>query len=403
MCRWITVLSSEDFCLRDIIFKPSHSLIQMSVDASWHPGYSEVNNHVMNGDGFGIGWYYRPTERRLTENGENGIEQTTLRRAAVFKDILPAWNNLNLREICESTMSDCFIAHVRAASPGTGVNQVNCHPFKVGRLMFCHNGRIQQFILVRRRMQALFTDHIHQLVRGTTDSENIFALLLTYLSQDGTSDVPPWEQTTPFGHERLIRAIKKTLRQIEILSQEAGLGDGFNTCNFSLTDGDSMVCTRFCSKSPHIDPPSLYFAFGDAQDLYKELTDEEQDELLLNHVDQHDDLTEPMTDTSSLEDDGDSSAGEESGSESDQPTVLRTVPLQLALSKPGKILSNVDAEKACLIVSSNPLTKTHTWHRMPKNSILWYKRGSFPELRLIASNTKSMDAIMAGGMLGQYA
>jgi hypothetical protein len=109
-----------------------------------------------------------------------------------------------------------------------------------------------------------------------------------------------------------------------------------------------------------------------------------------------------MTDTSSLEDEGDnSSAGEES--ESDQPTVLRTVPIQLALSKPGQILSNVDAEKACLIVSSNPLTKTHTWHRMPKNSILWYKRGSFPELRLIASKTKSMDANMAGGMLGQYA
>jgi predicted glutamine amidotransferase len=259
--------------------------------------------------------------------------------------------------------------------------------------MFCHNGRIEKFILVRRRMQELLTDHIHTMVRGTTDSENIFALILTYLSQDGKSEVPPWEQTTPFGPERLIIAIKKALRQIEILSQAAGLGGGFNTCNFSLTDGDSMVCTRYCSKAhAGIDPPSLYFAFGDAQDLYNELTVEEQENPLLI-TQPNDDLTDPMTDAS--EDDLDSSsAGEES--ESDQPH-LRTIPIQLALSKPGRILANVDAKKACLIVSSNPLTKTHTWHRMPRNSLLWYTRGSFPELRLIRPKTMSVV-----GLNGQF-
>lgn len=53
MCRWITLLSSEQICLSDVILTPPNSLIQLSKDASFHPGYGDINNHVTNGDGFG--------------------------------------------------------------------------------------------------------------------------------------------------------------------------------------------------------------------------------------------------------------------------------------------------------------------------------------------------------------
>jgi glutamine amidotransferase len=198
MCRWITLLSSQEVSLADIVLTPSNSLVQLSKDASFHPGNSSVNNHVMNGDGFGVGWYHHNqvstndhngNVRRVTpppsENGSNNDSQLTRSTlAAVFKDTQPAWNNINLRELCMATRSDCMIAHVRAASAGTGVSQVNCHPFKAGRLLFCHNGRIETAFKIRRAMMDKLTEEAFLSVRGTTDSECIFALILTFLTKD---------------------------------------------------------------------------------------------------------------------------------------------------------------------------------------------------------------------------
>jgi predicted glutamine amidotransferase len=120
--------------------------------------------------------------------------------AAVFKDVFPAWNNMNLRELCMATSSDCIMAHVRAASKGTGISHQNCHPFKAGRLLFCHNGRVFEFFRFKRRFRELLTDEAYNSIMGTTDSENLFALLLTYLARDGHNEgVSPFDQTKPFG------------------------------------------------------------------------------------------------------------------------------------------------------------------------------------------------------------
>ena len=56
MCRWITLISSRPVTSSDLVLTPSNSLIHQSRDASFHPGYDESNNAVMNGDGFGLGW-----------------------------------------------------------------------------------------------------------------------------------------------------------------------------------------------------------------------------------------------------------------------------------------------------------------------------------------------------------
>jgi glutamine amidotransferase len=258
MCRWITLLSTHPVSLSDIILSPSNSLIQLSKDASYHPEFGDMNNHVTNGDGFGVGWYHCNaciinTSNRdvITSNTtmtlSNGDDKDTTismtsimlqrRYAAVFKDTQPAWNNCNLRELCEAVQSDCIIAHVRAASVFAGISQQNCHPFKVGRLLFCHNGRIGNFNSVRRQFHTLLSDESYIHLKGTTDSETLFALLCTYLSQDGYP-VSPYHQTEPYGHERLTAAVKKVLKSIEhILSiNTPPIPDSnFSTLNFSIT------------------------------------------------------------------------------------------------------------------------------------------------------------------------
>ncbi|WP_405677167.1 class II glutamine amidotransferase [Streptomyces sp. NBC_00868] len=159
MCRWLAY-SGTPMLLDTILYKPTHSLIDQSL-------HSKMGVETTNGDGFGIGWY----------TGEDSSP-------ALLKDVGPAWNNANLREIADHVRSPLFFAHIRA-STGTAVQRSNCHPFRYGRWMFMHNGSIAGFHLMRRDLcllvdPAQFTD-----IEGTTDSEVMFHLALTFgLDQD---------------------------------------------------------------------------------------------------------------------------------------------------------------------------------------------------------------------------
>ena len=115
MCRWLTYCGDPIY-LDKVLFEPRNSLISQSLRAR--------HSHVTtNGDGFGIGWYgERPTP-------------------GVYRDILPAWNDQNLKSLAHQIRSGLFLAHVRAAT-GTATSRANCHPFAHGKWLFMHNGQI---------------------------------------------------------------------------------------------------------------------------------------------------------------------------------------------------------------------------------------------------------------------
>ena len=123
MCRWLAY-SGAPLLLEELLFKPTHSLIDQSLE-------SYASNTTTNGDGFGIGWY-------------SGRAQPGL-----FKDIKPAWNDANLRDLAAQVESPMFLAHVRATT-GTAIQRSNCHPFRYGEWLFMHNGKIRDFEKVRR-------------------------------------------------------------------------------------------------------------------------------------------------------------------------------------------------------------------------------------------------------------
>ncbi|MET9463585.1 class II glutamine amidotransferase, partial [Streptomyces sp. NPDC006544] len=102
MCRWLAY-SGTPMLLDTILYKPAHSLIDQSL-------HSKLGVETTNGDGFGIGWY---SEDNHTP--------------ALLRDVGPAWNNRNLREMADHVRSPLFFAHIRA-STGTAVQQSNCHP-----------------------------------------------------------------------------------------------------------------------------------------------------------------------------------------------------------------------------------------------------------------------------------
>ncbi|MFG2292097.1 class II glutamine amidotransferase [Streptomyces sp. NPDC048603] len=160
MCRWLAY-SGSPILLDSVLYRPEHSLINQSHRA-------RMGVETVNGDGFGIGWY--------SAEGDG--------TPAVFRDIGPAWNNRNLQELSAHVRSRLFFAHVRA-STGTAIQQSNCHPFRHGRWMWMHNGSITDFHRLRRDLCMAVDPVIFPAMEGSTDSEVMFYLAVTYgLDQD---------------------------------------------------------------------------------------------------------------------------------------------------------------------------------------------------------------------------
>lgn len=153
MCRWAAYIGEPAY-LEDIVTAPCHSLIAQSHHAL------EAKTPT-NGDGFGMAWY--------GERPEPGL----------YRDILPAWSDPNLRSLCGQIKSPLFLAHVRA-STGGATSRTNCHPFVAGRWSFMHNGQIGNFERLRRRLEAAISDELYDRLEGTTDSELFFLLMLQH-------------------------------------------------------------------------------------------------------------------------------------------------------------------------------------------------------------------------------
>ena len=144
-----------------------------------------------------------------------------------------------------------MFAHVRAATPGMTVDEINCHPFQSGPFLWMHNGHVTEFQKIKRRLiGALDEDHFAALI-GTTDSEHIFALFLTELKKTGGENSP----------DSLITAITNTISLLNSWSKEACIQEP-NYYNFALTDGETIITTRYVS-DPSLEAASLYYSTGE--------------------------------------------------------------------------------------------------------------------------------------------
>ncbi len=160
MCRWLAY-SGSPVLLEDLLYKPEHSLIVQSMS-------STMGAEPVNGDGFGVGWY--------------GDRDTP----GLFRSIEPAWNDRNLRDLSAHIRSPRVFAHIRAAI-GSPVQQTNCHPFRQGRWLWMHNGFIDGFHAMKRDLALAVDPDRFADLEGTTDSEMLLFLALTF----GLEDDPP--------------------------------------------------------------------------------------------------------------------------------------------------------------------------------------------------------------------
>jgi predicted glutamine amidotransferase len=211
MCRWLTYIGERTF-LDTLLYHPEHSLVRQSL-------HSSQGTVATNGDGFGIGWY-----------GERDVP-------GIYHEVLPAWNDRNLRSLSHQLASTLFCAHVRASS-GTETSRANCHPFGHRQWLYMHNGEIGGYECIRRALEAMIPDDLYLHRHGTTDTEAFFLLLLA----NGVDDDP-------------IAATQKTVASVLQVMRAHGIDAPFRMTS-TLTDGRHVYALRYASD--HL-PPTLYW------------------------------------------------------------------------------------------------------------------------------------------------
>jgi glutamine amidotransferase len=220
MCRWLAY-SGSPILLEELLYKPEHSLIDQSLHA-------RLGVETTNGDGFGVGWY-----NANSANGANGSGEP-----ALFRGIGPAWGDLNLRELARSVSSPLFLAHIRA-STGTPVQQTNCHPFRHGRWLWVHNGLVREFAAVKRDLVVAVDPELYPSIAGSTDSEVMFHLALTF----GLRDDP-------------VTAVERMVGFVESVGRRHGVECPIQM-TVATTDGERLWVFRYSSEG---NSRSLHFS-----------------------------------------------------------------------------------------------------------------------------------------------
>lgn len=215
MCRWAAYVGAPIF-LEEIVSRPGHSLI--------HQSHCATQCHsAINADGFGVAWY--------GERPEPGL----------YRDVLPAWSDPNLRSLTAQVRSGLFLAHVRA-STGTATSRNNCHPFTVGRWSFMHNGQIGGYESFRRDADMMIRDDLYAHRKGATDSEALFLIALA----EGLEEDPQ-------------AAVERAAARLIALAREKGALPHLRL-TAALSDGVRLHAVRYATDDQ---APTLYHRWSD--------------------------------------------------------------------------------------------------------------------------------------------
>jgi glutamine amidotransferase len=216
MCRLLGYIG-EPLSLGHVLFDTDSALVRQSYSP-------RMMARFLNLAGFGMA-AWEPRSVRA--------EDPFIYRSTTLPDF-----DANLRSLAAKLAPTCMIAHVRGVTYGERemVAETNLHPFRFERanVSLAHNGHLREFVKMRYDLVSQIRPELLQMIQGTTDSEWIYALLLSQLED-------------PFGvpeAAELADATRSTLRLLRDGRARYGI-DTSSPVNMCLTTGRVMVATRF--------------------------------------------------------------------------------------------------------------------------------------------------------------
>ncbi len=216
MCRALLYLG-EPVLLDDLFYQPDNSLVKQS--------YMPTMLHMLNLAGFGMrAW-------------DDGSHQPDL-PYSYSSTALPVFDR-NLKQLAEKVRANCVLAHVRGVSYSTRsvISSENTHPFSFPgcRIAMAHNGDLYRFQEIKQHLAAHVRPDLLPNIEGTTDSEWIYALLLSQLE----------DPKGPLDQTEIREAIESAFAIIRDVRSRVGIVTS-SSVNLFITDGERLAAVRYC-------------------------------------------------------------------------------------------------------------------------------------------------------------
>jgi len=192
MCRVLAYIGPE-IPLESLLLKPENSLVNQSLDPERPPLLQ------LAGWGFGV-W----SEHLLKPD-----------EPLLYRRPMAAFYDDNAERIIPSLQASTMLAHVRAAdyNAATVLVDENCHPYAYAGTpwIMAQNGNLAHWTLLQRELLAPCKDEYLEQMRGTTDTEFLYVLLLSLLEGDSDDDVQR-------GFERLLEVVLQAMKSLDLVA-----------------------------------------------------------------------------------------------------------------------------------------------------------------------------------------
>jgi glutamine amidotransferase len=193
MCRLLAIASSERTDFKIVLREAPRSLAALSRE---------------HRDGWGIAVFHDDE-----------------RRWALEKGLLCAHDDERFHRLAVGSQGVLLISHIRQKTIGD-TTLANTHPFERGRWVFAHNGTVKEVEWMRSRVSGSRLAEIG----GETDSELLFAWVLTALDEAGVTGEPASDRT-----DAALRTLARAGRE----------HPDFGAFTFLLSDGLTTYAHRF--------------------------------------------------------------------------------------------------------------------------------------------------------------
>lgn len=154
---------------------------------------------------------------------------------------LPVFDR-NLKNLAEKVQAECMLAHVRGVAYNTTVDisLQNVHPFQFEGvpIAMAHNGDLARMSEMKTLLSKQIRTAYLPRIRGTTDSEWIYALLLTQFEGDITAN-------RLFTPSELIQAVRRTLAILKEIRGQLGIATS-SSVNLFIANGQQIAAVRYC-------------------------------------------------------------------------------------------------------------------------------------------------------------
>jgi len=216
MCRALAYLG-QPVLLDSLLYQPDSALVKQS--------FMPKMLHQLNLAGFGMKAWDRGS---LDPHKPYSYASTAL----------PVFDR-NLKALAEKIRPTCVLGHVRGVAYNTEVeiSLQNVHPFQFPgvRLALAHNGDLARFAEMKPYLLESIRPEIVNMIRGTTDSEWIYALIVSQLADPRGAGAA----------DDLVRAVDQAFAIIRKVRAQLGIATS-SSVNLFLTTGEQIAAVRYC-------------------------------------------------------------------------------------------------------------------------------------------------------------